>query len=94
MATSINYGNDFRVWNFSVGATSDTQIILNKEVNAVIIKCRTAVDLYLKRGAGDTYYFTIASGTIFTLPMSTPNLEPFALKSGSGTVDVEIIGVY
>lgn len=93
MAVATNAGQDFRVWNFTL-STSDTQIVLNRKVNSLVIKCRTSVDLYLRRGGGASDYFTIAAGSSFTLDVATPNLEPFALRAASGTPVAEIVGTY
>jgi len=91
MPTLVSSGQDFRIWNFTL-STSDTQIVLNEKVNSLIIKCRTSVDLYLRRSGGDSEYFTIPAGSSLTLDILTSNLEPFALRAASGTPVAEIIG--
>ena len=91
MATTVNAGTTFHIWNFTL-STSDTRIVLNQKVNSLIIKCRTAVDLYLRESAGDSDYLTISAGTSFTFDLSTCNLEPFALRAASGTPVAEILG--
>ena len=92
MATFTSKGSEIHIWNFSIDATDGSKIVLNQKVNAVSIQCRTAVDLELREGGGDSAYFTIKSGTVFLLDLHATSLEPFHLKSGSGTVNVEIIG--
>ena len=91
MATATTKGRNIHIWNFSVD-TNGLKIVLNQKVNAVHIQCRTAVDLQLREGGGDTDYFTIKSGTVFILDINAANLEPFHITSGSGTVTVEILG--
>ena len=89
----VTGGQEFRIWNFTL-STSDTQIVLNQRVNTLVIRCRTSVDLYLRRSNGDDYYFTIPSGSSFVLDVATGNLAPFALRAATGTPVVEIIGSY
>jgi len=93
MATSINSGREFRIWNFTL-STSDLQIVLNdKYVNSLIITSRDpSIDLYLRRGTGDSSYFTIPGGTALTLDIGVLNLRPFSLTAASGTPVAEILG--
>ncbi len=93
MATFVSSGSNFRVWNFTLSSSDDTQIVLNERVNTLVIRCRSAVDIYLKRSAGATDYFTIPSGTALTLDVHTGNLEPFSLKAASSSPVAEIIGI-
>ena len=93
MATSINKGTDVQIWNFELNATTDTGVMLNTRfVNSLIIQCRTAVDIYLRKEQGDTEYFTIKSGTVLHLDVSNRELVPLWLKSASTTPVAEIIG--
>ena len=92
MATSVNKGQDLHVWNFSVG-TTNTQLVLNQKVNHVQIQCRTAVDLEFYESTGSADYFLIKSGTVFTLDLNARDLKPFAIRSTSGTIVVEIVGL-
>lgn len=112
MATAINAGSQYFIYNLSVSNTADTAFqvttgytptstgntptgyvqgqIMN--ANTILVKCRTAVDLYLRKEANSTEYFTIPSGTTFEFkinPANTQNL--FYLRSGSGTVTAEIL---
>ena len=91
MAETTNTGRKFFIWNYTV-TTSDTPIVLNQYVNSLLIRCRTAVDIYLRVSAGATPYYTIPSGGSLTLDMATSSLTPFTLTSSSGSVVVEILG--
>lgn len=93
MATSVNSGREFKLWNFTL-STSDLQIVLNdKYVNSIMIKSRDpSIDIYLRRGTGDGAYFTIPGGTTLTLDIAVINLRPFSLTAESGTPVVEILG--
>lgn len=91
MAETVNSGTNFFVWNFSVG-TTDTPIVLNQYISSAVIRCRSSVDIQIRRSGGDTPYFTIPSGSALTLDITTRTFTPFALTSTSGTVTVEILG--
>ena len=92
MATFVSSGSKFRIWNFTL-STDPQQIVLNEEVNTLVIRCREAIDLYLKPNTGAGEYFTIPSGTALTLDVHTGNLEPFSLHAASSTPVAEIIGI-
>lgn len=78
--------------NVSVGTGTPTAITINDNtVNSVYIQCRTAVNLELRREAGDSEYFTIKSGTVFNLQTRLVEEEPFYLQSASGSVTAEIL---
>lgn len=91
MATAVNTGRDFFVWNFSVGTNGST-LVLNQKVNSLVIQCRTGVDINIRRSAGASDYFTLKSGSTLTLDIGTNNLAPLHITSTSGTVVIEVIG--
>lgn len=95
MSTSINHGTSFRVYNVSIPTTTGgTAVVINdKDANAFYIQCRTATDIELYEGTGSSTYFTIKAGTVLRLEMNARNYTPFAIRSTSGTVNVEIIAV-
>lgn len=72
------------------GASYVPAQVLN--ANAIVIQCRTAVDLQLRKTAAASDFFTIKSGTVFEFklnPTNTQNL--FFLRSSTGSVTAEII---
>ena len=90
MAQTVNSGREIHIWNFTLSTTA-TKIVLNQKVNSLVIRCRTAVDLYLREGgAGD--YFTIPAGSSLTLDINTNTYEPFYLSASTGTPVAEILG--
>jgi hypothetical protein len=92
MSTAINYGRNTRVMNVTLSSTADTAITINnKYVNAAIVQCRTAVDMYFRREQGDSEYFTIKSGTVLTLNLQPTENEPFYLRAASATPVAEIL---
>ena len=91
MPTETTKGKKIEVYNFSVDTNGSTIVINDKNVNTFVIQCRTAVDLYLRESAGAGDYFTIKSGTVFTLDIQPGSYEPFHITSGAGTVVVEIV---
>lgn len=94
MAYPINGGDNFEVRNITANSTTDTPIDFSQKVNKVIIKCRTAVDLYLRQTVSNSNYFTITSGTVFTFDCGVGNTIPFYIRSASTTPVVEAIGIY
>lgn len=101
MATVISGGNQIIVKNLSVPQGSDTQIGFAQAVNTVIIKCRTASDLQIRSSSGASEYFTLPSGDTLTLYLTAMGQEDGAmlptniwLRSPSGTINAEIIGIY
>lgn len=94
MSTTVNNGTSIEVYNFTLSSSADTQIVINdKDINTFVIRCRSAIDLYLKSGAGATNYYTIPSGTSLTLSFNARTLAPFSLKAASSTPEVEIVGI-
>ena len=91
MGTTTNAGRNFNIWNYTV-TTADTSIALTQYANSFIIRCRTAVDIYLRTSVGAATYFTIPANTSFTFDLATSTTTPFVLRSSSGTVIVEILG--
>ena len=93
-------GNNLQVQVLSIPSTSDVQIGFNQAVNSVTIQCRTGTDLQLRTSPSSSDFFTIKSGTTFTLNIqSRVNLDatydmPLWLRSGTGTVNAEIIGTF
>lgn len=101
MAGVITGGNNIITKNLTVTATTDTQIGFNQPVNTVILKCRTGVDLQIRSSQGATEFFTLPSTQTLTLYLTAQGQEngvmlPTSIwvRSGTGTVVVEIIGIY
>lgn len=98
MAEIIAKGQDFEILNLSLTATADTEVdpsaSADRRGNAFIIQCRTAVDILLRLTDGETQYFTIKSGTVFHLDLSSAREKPFYLRSGNGSVTAEVLVLY
>ena len=94
MATTVNAGQEFDIWNFTLSSTADTAIVLNRKVNSITIRCRSSIDLYLRSGGGANDYFTIPSGSTFNLDINTGTLTPFYLRSASSTPVAEILATF
>ena len=94
MATTTNAGQDYQVRNIAVNSTSDTAIDFDREVNSVLLQCRTSIDLYVRRNANDADYFTVFAGSVLTLDVARGDNDVCWVRSASGTPTVEAIGTF
>jgi len=100
MATITAKGRNISIINLTLSSTADTQIGFAQPVNAVSIRCRTAVDLQLRTTKSSPDYVTIPSGTTLTLDLvdNVQNADVQAtnlwLRSASTSPVAEIIGYY
>lgn len=92
MATITTSGQDFQIRNITVNSTTDTPIDFSQKVVTALIRCRTAVDLYVRHNDNDADYFTIPSGTTLTLDIARGDNDSCWVRSSSGSVVVEVIG--
>jgi len=93
---AINASTDtaFQITTGYTGANPPSGFVPQQIMNAntLLIQCRTAVDMQLRKVANSTEFFTIKSGTVFEFklnPLNTQNL--LWLRSGSGNVTAEIL---
>lgn len=91
---AVNGGTDFEIRNIEANNTTDTPIDFSTRiVNSVVIRCRTAVDLQIRKNQNDADYFTVPSGTTFTLNAGSRKINAFYVRSASATPTVEVIGI-
>ena len=92
MATTVNQGRSFFIQNITVNSGVQTPFTVpaalqnTYNVNAMIIKCRTAADMTLTLNKGDGNYFTIPSGTSLLLDINTIQPVIGYLSAGSNVV--------
>jgi len=84
-------GSDFTTSTASIGADAFSEVTPPSRYNSCLIRCRSAVDVYIKRKSADSTYFTIPSGQALELDINGSDAQTFFLKSGTGTVTVEIM---
>lgn len=84
-------GKNVRVQNVTLNASTFTEVVPASKFYSVLIKCRTAVDIYFKRYSTDTDYITIPSGQSMSLAISMDADNPFYLKAASATPVAELI---
>lgn len=102
MATLIAKGRNVEVLNLTLSSTDDIQIGFVNQVNAVLIKARTAVDIQVRSTRGAPSYFTIPSGSTLTLDLvdattasnSAIQATNLWIRSVSATPVVEVLGFY
>lgn len=87
-------GQNYEIRNISAGTASDTPIDFNNKVSTFIIRCRSSVDIYLRRSNNGADYFTIPAGATLTLDVTIGNQIVGYVRSSSGTVVIECIGNY
>lgn len=93
MATTVNSGKDYQIRNIEVNSTSDTPIDFDRRfVSSVDIHCRSSVNLHLRENRDESVYFTIPSGTTYTLNVSARKNVICYIRSASSTPIVEVIG--
>lgn len=99
MATTVNSGVNFEIRNITLNSTTDTPVDFNVQVNSVVLKCRTAVDITIRRTSGGADYFTIPSGQSLTLDAATLDnslggyIYCYA-RAATGTPVLEAIGTF
>jgi len=86
-------GKNFVVKNENIGDSAFVEIAPDRKYSAVLVKCRTAVALQIKRYSADTEYVTIPAGESLSLAISMGVNNPFYLKSASGAVVAELLFV-
>ncbi len=99
MATLVAKGRKLELKNLPLTSSDDTQIGFSQPVNSVIIKCRTAADIYIRGSRGGASYYTLASGTTIQLDLVGDAKEGVIQPTniwlrGSGSVVAEVIGIY
>lgn len=100
MATITASGRQIEVQNRTLGTTDDTQVGFVNPCNGVIIKCRTAGDIQVRASRANPFYYTIPSGSSLQLDLVGNILSGVVqptniwLRSASGTVIAEVLGIY
>ena len=99
MATLTNSGQNYEVRNITLNSTTDTAIDFNQQVNSIVIKARTSVDVYIRRTSNDGNYFTIPAGSSLMLDVSMTDNSQGGYISGwarseSGAPILEVIGSF
>lgn len=94
LALNASTDTSFQITTGYTPATPPSGYVSGQIMNAssILIRCRSAVDMYLRKTASSTEYFTIPSGTTFEFklnPNNTQNL--FFLRSASSTPTAEIL---
>lgn len=84
-------GKTFTIQNVTLNSSDWVEIDFTRKFYSVLIKCRTSVDLYLKRTDADTTYLTIPSGQSLSLAISMGESNHFYLKSASSTPVAELV---
>ncbi len=97
MAQLTVSGKDFDITVFAV-TTSDTEITLNAPIKSYILRAREDVNIQLRREENDADYFTIFPGETFASDIdfayATDSVSIGWLRSESGTVNVEVLGIF
>ena len=95
MAQSVNEGNDFEIKTVVLNTTTDTVVsFTNNNINSVLFRVRgTGQDIYMRRNAGDSAYFTIPTNLGLSVGLNVRTSTPFYLRASSGTPTIEILGV-
>lgn len=100
MSATVNSGSDYEIRNITLSSTADTPIDFNNRfINSIFIKCRTAVDLYLRRLPSSANYITIPAGSSFTLDCAVSDQSQGGyiagyLRAATGSPVAEILGTY
>lgn len=84
-------GSNFTVTETTISDSAFTEVTPPTRFNSALIKCRTAVALYIKRLTADTEYFTIPASQALELDINGTDANTFFLKSASGSVTAEIL---
>lgn len=96
MATIVTAGEDFEVRNISLNQSTDTAVDFTHKVISMVVKCRTAVDVQIRRTNNASDYFTIPANQSLTLDSMVRDQQNIAFwaRSSSGNVVLEVIGTY
>lgn len=94
MATVTNAGQDFEIRTITLNSSNDTIVDFLQRVNSIIIRCRTAVDIYIRHDNNSADYFTIPAGSSLTLDVGMGTKTPCYLRASSGNPIAEIIGTF
>lgn len=100
MPTLISKGRSIEVLNLTLSSTDDIQLGFVNDINAVIIKARTAVDIQVRSSRNSNSYYTIPSGSSLTLDLGVsvvqgvPTPYNIWIRSVSATPVVEVLGLY
>lgn len=99
MATTTNSGQNFQIRNITLNSTTDTPIDFSQQVNSILMRSRTSVDVYVRRTSGAADYFTIPTGGTLSLDVAMTdnsqggNVVCYA-RSASGSPILEVLGTY
>ncbi len=84
-------GKNFSIQNITLNASTWVEIDPSSRFYSVLVKCRTSVDLYIKRIDTDTDYLTIPAGQSLSLAISMGVNNHFYLKAASSTPIAELV---
>ena len=92
-------GQDFEIRNITLNSSTDTPVDFNQHLNSAILKCRTSVDVYIRRTSGDSNYFTIPAGGSLSLDVAFTDTAQGGYilcwaRSASTTPVLEVIGSF
>jgi|ERR1035437_1122096 hypothetical protein len=100
MATLVTKGQNVEILNLTLSSTDDIQVGFINDINSIIIKARTAVDIQIRTTRNSNYYYTIPSGTSLEVDMTGVEISggnrqiSLWIRSLSATPVVEVIGTY
>ncbi len=92
-------GQDYEIRNITLSSTDDTEVDFNEQVNSVVIRCRTEVDMQFRKTDNNGNYFTIPAGSSLTLDVNVTDKAQGGfifgfLRAASGTPVAEVIGIF
>lgn len=99
MATTTNSGQNYEIRNITLNSNTDVPIDFNQRVNSIVMRCRSSIDVYLRKTNGDSGYFTIPSGSSFALDVALIDEAEGGFiagwaRSASSTPVLEVIGAF
>lgn len=93
MSTITSSGTKIEVITIDLESTNDDPVVFTNAVQQITIKCRTSAAILVKDGNNATPYYTIPAGGSLTLSVSALGSNVW-LRSATGSVTAEIIGIY